>query len=95
MVTTSNKFKKGDTIKFTDGRIALVLNSGMRDREFKELYDSQLIWIETLKGSSLRLVLPAIIRRRLVWYPILLGDENLWINHEVLYYRMYGKLPPR
>ena len=89
-------FRKGQTIKFRDGPIAIVLNDGLTEKEIFEQYRGQEIQFQSSDGENMSFVYDVIIRTtKRVWYRILIGDEKKWMIDDALQCRVYGKWPSR
>ncbi len=91
------EYSKGDIIKFMDDSIAIVLDNGIKGKEFVVQYQGQVI---TLMSYSpiLRIrthFLVTDVCDDYVWYPVLIGDEHLWAPDENLYARVNGSRAAR
>ncbi len=94
------QYNKGDIIKFGNGTVALVLNSGMKGPDFAIQYYGQVIRmvgvseVLSFKVSFSSAVCRHENGREYVWYNVLIGDENSWITDAMLCYRIKGEYSP-
>ncbi len=91
-------YSKGDTIKFEDESIVLVLEDGMKGQDFVVKYLGQRltimsnhqifddVWVHSEFASRWS----APTNENNVWYNILLGDQNVWVTCAILYFRTTG-----
>ena len=87
-------FKKGDTLRFTNGSIAIVLNNGLNKQELYEQYKGQKITMKTSNEDNINFIVEETFKLpNRFWYEILVGDEKVWALDNILYYRRYGKWP--
>ena len=93
----NKSYKKGDTVKLKDDSIALVLDSGIKGKDFVKKYGGQDVsyvctnlksWME-LVDDDWQWILskgrpPVVKGSETVWYPVLIGDVKGWMELESL-----------
>ena len=86
-------YKKGDTIKFRNGKVAIILSDGLSQLEFKRLYLDEIVsWYYTVGDCVDERVVSHFIFRyddhgyknRPVYYTVLVGDNKGWTTDKCL-----------
>ncbi len=88
-------YSKGDTIELRDGKVALVLDNGLPGKKFVEQYLNQWIYYFPITGSGYNVNVGTNFKWQIrdnrldpkqetVWYNILIGDQQGWVEERSL-----------